>query len=96
MEDSKFHEIFVKLAGSHTVIPSEILLQVLGGIVKTSEKDRPEIKQFAETMKDLPIEEVVSRVTLLTCNSVILSLWNIFGTQIEEAYKKSQEQSNKA
>jgi len=87
MENKEFGEIFDKIGKSHTTIPSEILLSILGGIVRTSEKTSPDVVKFAEVVKDCEPADIVSKSILFTCNSIVLNIWNMFGPEIEKAYK---------
>ena len=85
--NKKFGEIFDKIAKSHTTLPLDILLSILSGIVKTSDKDNPEVIKFAEATKDCSVSDIVSKAVLFTCNSIVMNIWNTFGPDIEKAYK---------
>lgn len=91
LTNEEFAEIFESIRDSRTMIPSEALLSILAGIVRTSDKDAEDIKNFAEAVKDCTLEDVVSKTVLFTCNSVVLNIWKIFGEQIREACKKCKE-----
>ena len=92
-----FHEVFEKLAKSHTTLPCETLLGILSGIVTTSDKDHPDVKKLAQDLGDgLTKEEIISRSILCTCNSIIMNIWRMFGKQIEEAYKANNKDDSKA
>ena len=86
MENKEFDEIFEKIARSHTSIPSEILLSILGEIVKNSDKKSPDVITFAKVVEGCDTADIVSKTVLFTCNSVVLNIWNMFAQQIEKAY----------
>ena len=94
MENSEFDKIFQTIAGSNTMIPSKAILSILGGIVNTSGKETEDVKKFAEAVKDCDLTDAISKAVLFTCNSIIINLWNTFGPQFEEAYKKELEKKN--
>lgn len=93
MENNEFNKIFETIGKSNTMIPSGALLSILAGIVNTSDKNSEDVKKFAEACKDCEPEDLISKVVLFTCNSVIINLWKTFGPQFEEAYKRELEKA---
>ena len=89
MDDKKFGEVFEKVALSNVLIKSSDIMSILSGLVEDNEGNAESIKTIVESAvkEKLTTEQIVKRVIMLTCNCVVINIWNNFQTIIEKAYE---------
>ncbi len=94
METVEFNSILDKLAKSKTMIPTDAIISILGGMVGSANPESESVKGFVKALKDEPDEGKISKMVLFTCNAFVINLWKAFGPQIEKILaedKKSEE-----
>ena len=97
--NKEFEKIMETMKNSHASIPVEYVLSIMGGVVKSGEKEAPDVKALAAAFKDLSVEDIIAKTVLFTCNSIVISMWDCFGKKFEElaslADKKKAEAEKK-
>lgn len=89
MDDKKFGEILEKVSVSNVLIKSSDMMSILSGLIDDNEGNAESIKKIVESAEKekLTTEQIVKRVIMLTCNCVVINIWNNFENIIEKAYE---------
>ncbi len=89
MDDKKFGEILEKVSISNVLIKSSDMMSILSGLIDDNEGNAESIKKIVESAEKekLTTEQIVKRVIMLTCNCVVINIWNNFENIIEKAYE---------
>lgn len=92
MTNEEFNHAMDVMKKAKVTLPLEFFLAILADIVKNSSADNPVVKQLAEEFRKAnePVEGVVSKTVLTVANSVVISIWNVFGPKLEELAKKNE------
>lgn len=91
MTNEEFAHIMDVMKRSHATLPLEYYISILGDLVTKSTADSEEVKKLAEVFKDLPIEEIITKTVLVTANSIVTSIWGLFGKKLEELAAESDK-----
>jgi len=84
MTNEEFEKIFNEMAKSKASLPLPLLLHILGGIVKSTDENDENFKNFINGLEGAPVKDIVDKTTVVTCNAVIINIWNRFGEEIQK------------
>jgi len=93
MTNEEFKHVMDTMKDAKASMPLEFYLSIMADIVKNSGPENKTVKEISEAFKksNEPIESVISKTVLMVSNSVVVSIWNLFGPKLEELAKKKTD-----